>query len=109
MSNPKRMSAERIAHFREAHGRSLLSSKVVGELFEHIDAIEAALSGLEGVRGALEKIVAWEMPPSGRFWDKNETDPMSYGAAFGSNGERDVIKSIARSALSQLDQLEAAG
>lgn len=48
---------------------------------------------------ALQKIEEWELPPTGKFWDKEQTEPMSYGAAYGSNGERDYMRQIARTAL----------
>lgn len=54
------------------------------------------------LRAALERIEKWagEFPPSGRYWDEpTKTRPMSYGAAFGSNGERDYMRSVARQAL----------
>jgi hypothetical protein len=38
---------------------------------------------------ALQKIANWGLPPSGKYWDLLETDPMSYEAAYGSNGVRD--------------------
>ena len=65
------------------------------------DAI-LALTPAEGVgmREALERIANWEMPETGQFWDKERTQPMSYGACYGSNGERDHIISIAKAALS---------
>ena len=58
------------------------------------------------MREALEKIERWfgEFPETGRFWlseDGTESDrPMSYGATWGSNGERDFMRAVARSALS---------
>jgi hypothetical protein len=54
---------------------------------------------------ALEKIERWfgEFPETGMFWpnaDGTESDrPMSYGAAWGSNGERDFMRAVARDAL----------
>lgn len=54
---------------------------------------------------ALEKIEKWfgEFPETGRFWhDGVRQQPMSYGAAFGSNGERDFMREIARAALATL-------
>lgn len=48
-------------------------------------------------RAALERIAAWEMPVTGRTWD--DGTPMSYAACYGSNGERDHIKAMARAAL----------
>lgn len=50
---------------------------------------------------ALQKVLKWEMPVTGQFWDKEEKQPMSYAAAYGSNGERDYIKSIAKAAISE--------
>lgn len=54
------------------------------------------------LREALEKIERWELPPSGRYWDKERKDPMPYSAAFGSHGEREVIQGYAREALAAL-------
>lgn len=50
---------------------------------------------------ALRRIEKWfdEFPPTGRFWDDEKTRPMSYGAAYGSNGERDYMRGIASAAL----------
>lgn len=54
------------------------------------------------LEAALKRIVKWsgEFPPTGRYWDHEKTDEMSYEAAFGSNGTRDYMRSIARDALS---------
>ncbi len=47
---------------------------------------------------ALLAIERWgPFPPSGRKWEDGK--PMSYGTAFGSNGERDYMREIARVAL----------
>lgn len=53
------------------------------------------------LRAALERIARWhgEFPPTGRTWD--DGSPMSYAACFGSNGERDYMRQIARVALEQ--------
>lgn len=53
----------------------------------------------EQLEAALRKIEAWEMPLTGKFWENDPTRPMSYSACWGSNGERDVIREIARAAL----------
>jgi uncharacterized protein YukJ len=53
----------------------------------------------EELTQALQKIADWEMPESGSFWDDEKTRPMSYEAAYGSNGVRDYIKEIAKQAL----------
>lgn len=52
-------------------------------------------SELEAVRAGLEKIANWELPATGKFWDDDKTQPLSYETAYGSNGVRDYIKSIA--------------
>jgi len=48
---------------------------------------------------ALRRIEKWfgEFPPSERHWPDGAE--MSYGIAFGSNGERDYMRTIARAAL----------
>jgi hypothetical protein len=53
------------------------------------------------LREALERIAKWfdEFPPSNRFYDDGEE--MSYGCAFGSNGERDYMRGIAKAALGE--------
>lgn len=48
---------------------------------------------------ALEKIANWELPATGQFWDDEKTRPMGYESAYGSNGAREYIKSIAKEAL----------
>lgn len=60
---------------------------------------------LANARAALRTIEAWKLPPTGKFWpntDGSNTDsdrPMSYGACYGSNGERDYMRAVARQAL----------
>lgn len=69
-------------------------------LFADYDALRAKpeASGAAALREALEKIVAWgPFPATGRRWENGIE--MSYGAAFGSNGERDYMRQIARAAL----------
>ncbi len=68
-----------------------------------------ALSWLEqrdAMRKALERISKWhgEFPPTGRFWDTSTKDEMSYGAVFGSNGERDYMRTVAADALNANSQ-----
>lgn len=80
-----------------------------------IDAVEhwinralAAEGERDRLRKALERIERWfgEFPPSGRkerLPNGVELDnELSYGAAFGSNGERDYMRGVARSALYSL-------
>lgn len=61
---------------------------------------------LAEMRAALTRIEKWddEFPQTGEFWpntDGTTSDrPMSYGACYGSNGERDYMRSVARDALS---------
>ena len=55
---------------------------------------------IERLRTALARVERWfgEFPPSGRTWEDGR--PMSYGVAFGSNGERDYMRQVASNALS---------
>ena len=71
---------------------------------QHLDShgtacflIEERLAENERLKEALEQVVDWKMPESNKTWD--DGSPMSYGAAFGSNGERDYIRGIAKAAL----------
>lgn len=49
---------------------------------------------------ALQVVAKWSFPETGKFWDDDKTQPMSFGACYGSNGERDYMRSIANEALS---------
>lgn len=57
------------------------------------------LDRVEKLEGALLRIEKWEMPSTGQVWD--DGSPVSYGVRYGSNGERDYIKSIATEALKE--------
>lgn len=54
---------------------------------------------IERLRAALQRVARWhgEFPDSCRQWPDGQ--PMSYAAAFGSNGERDYMRQIALNAL----------
>lgn len=58
-----------------------------------IAATEAALQ-------LLEKVANWELPDTDKTWD--DGTPMSYTAAFGTNGARDYFKGLARLFLNNL-------
>lgn len=66
-----------------------------------IDAIRADNKRLEGeverLREALEIVSQWRLPKTGQVWPSG--GEVSYGACYGSNGERDYMKGIAKSAL----------
>ena len=71
--------------------------------------LAAANAREAGLRKALEVIREWTaFPPSGRFWRNGDgtisARPMPYGAAFGSNGERDFMRQVARAALAAENQ-----
>jgi len=53
------------------------------------------------LRAALQRIEKWfgEFPETGKYWDSQCLRPMSYLACYGSNGERDFMREIARKAL----------
>lgn len=59
--------------------------------------LSAARAEAERLREALEKVERWQFPPTGKFWESGT--PVSYGAAYGSNGERDYMRNVARAAL----------
>lgn len=53
------------------------------------------------LESALQRIAKWhgEFPVTGRFFDDKKIIPLSYGAAYGSNGERDYMRALAKEAL----------
>ena len=63
----------------------------------------------ERLLAALAKIEKWfgEFPPTGRTWENSNGTPsdrpMSYAACYGSNGERDFMRGIARSAIADAE------
>ena len=62
--------------------------------------LAAAREEIGRLRAALARIEKWtgEFPPTGEFWSVSKL-PISYGAQWGSNGERDYMRSVARDAL----------
>jgi hypothetical protein len=65
----------------------------------HAEEVEALQQEIKRLRKALEFVLAWQFPATGKFWDDEKTRPMTYGAAYGSNGERDYMKQYIREAL----------
>jgi hypothetical protein len=66
---------------------------------EYRKSIARLQSENERLREALTKIANWELPPTGKFWDREKTQPTSYETEYGSNGARDYVKNIAKDAL----------
>ena len=48
---------------------------------------------------ALNVVKFWITPETGKFWDKEQTQPTSYETEYGSNGARDYMRKIAAEAL----------
>ena len=65
---------------------------------------DALAARLQKMRKALERISRWngEFPPTGIFL-KGTDETMSYGAAYGSNGERDYMRHVAGQVLATPD------
>jgi len=74
-------------------------------IIECVNNYDALKEENERLKEVLKKIANWELPNSGQYWDqrkpRNESNEMSYEAAFGSNGVRDYIKWTAEKALLQ--------
>lgn len=69
--------------------------------------LSAARAEAERLREALEKVERWQFPPTGKFWESGT--PVSYGAAYGSNGERDYMRNVARAALAATRKEDSGG
>jgi hypothetical protein len=76
------------------------------ELQQQVTQQAATISTLEATNrdliAALKQIYAWQMPSSGLF--NADGTPMDYAWAFGSNGERDFIRGLARTAIEFVGQ-----
>ena len=74
---------------------------MIGRVEDDAVLIEALRADAERMRAALEKIEVWygAFPPTGKFHP--EGGEMSFGWCFGSNGEREFMREIARAALRQ--------
>lgn len=61
----------------------------------------------EVVRKTLERIVRWEgeFPETGKYFDIEQTRPMSYAFCYGSSGERDYMRKLASEALGTISPL----
>ena len=68
------------------------------ELDQHI-TICVLQDEVAHLKETLLKIANWELPVTGKFWDDNKSQPVSYEAAHGSNGARDYIKALAAKAI----------
>ncbi len=77
------------------------NEKLKEELLKLVDSRDDSIEDLklinEELVQALEIISNWNLPDTGRTWD--DGTPMSYEAAYGSNGARDYIKSVASQAI----------
>lgn len=70
--------------------RSVLSDRAT--LLALVRALQETLARIERWHG--------EFPETGITWD--DRAPMSFGACYGSNGERDFMRSLARAALTRI-------
>lgn len=82
-----------VGHEREAH----LTLKDTQEAATEITRLREQV---EVMRVALETVIHWNMPSTGKFHE--DGSPMSYGYCFGSNGERDYIRQVATQALAKV-------
>jgi hypothetical protein len=77
--------------------------KIIREQPSALD-IQKLHDQIKTLRAALERIQRWEgeFPKTERTWP--DGTEMSYFACYGSNGERDFMRGIAREALTALDE-----
>jgi hypothetical protein len=93
---------------KHGHRRCRVCDRTRRKIARRRLAAEAASAARAGeLEAALQWIERWfgEFPETGEFWPGTER-PMSYAACYGSNGERDYMRSIARAALRQTDTKE---
>jgi hypothetical protein len=93
-SNTSNYSAQEELHEAEIQSENL--RKAYDEVGRKHAALKEKAAKMEE---ALRQIEKWQLPETGRFWDKEETQPMSFEACAGSNGAREYIRNVARQAL----------
>lgn len=72
----------------------------LSEQDSQFDVLKDDILNIERYKNALKRVEEWVMPETGKFYDDNgKKIPLSYSYCYGSNGERDYIKNIARNAL----------
>ncbi len=73
----------------------------IGHRIPEPDELEALINRVAHLEAAIYRVAKWhgEFPATGQFWDDDPTRPMSYSTCYGSNGERDFMREIARQAL----------
>ncbi|RZK44593.1 MAG: hypothetical protein EOO61_03300 [Hymenobacter sp.] len=72
---------------------------MVSEMYD--EELEVLHMEIFRLRSALEFVQAWKFPETGLFWDDEKTLPMSYGAAYGSKGERNYMKAYIAKVLAE--------
>lgn len=78
--------------------QDIMDTDTIDKLFLELSQVTKAKTNRElKMEAALQQIVAWQFPPTGKTW--NDGSPMSYGECYGSNGERDFMREIAIEAL----------
>ena len=53
----------------------------------------------DALETSMHMIANWHLPSTGQFWENDKTRPMSYEAAYGSQGIQAYIKTVANEAL----------
>lgn len=90
--------------YEMANGGVLIDGRILAELRRKAavyDENEKSLKRFPLMYAALLRIHTWfgMFPETGQFWDTEQKQPMSYAACYGSNGERDFMREVAREAL----------
>jgi hypothetical protein len=83
-------------------------AKMYGLVATYRLALAQPAQGTQALVEALQRIERWhgEFPDTGQFWDYKRTDPMSYKAVNGTDGERDYMRQVARDALAAVKGAE---
>jgi len=68
-----------------------------------IETWKKVLSNEKLMERALLEIAKWDdLPETGEYWDDDKTRPMSYCSWYGTNGERDYHRKLARQVLKEI-------
>ena len=87
------------------YGAQTLTLDTLYTEFEACESKKSSCADYVQMQSALEKIARWhgEFPDTNRYWDPKKPqcadNQMSYAACYGTNGERDYMRQVARDAL----------
>lgn len=90
---------DEVQHQKRLHRKTLIMYAYQDGANGYAEQLQSASQRIEQLEKALKAIADWELPATGRYWDKEKTDPMSYEACHGSTGVKEYFMKLASEVL----------